>query len=206
VSATISGSVLSSRPVLDRLAKHPGAKRSGRARCTVSIRSDPAKSAIVRASFKMRWYARALICNCCIAAFNRLLPAGSTWQKSRTSAGPTLAPALQVQVCRRCRSGWCPRSGATATGGSPAQPPPARGSPPTARLAGHPTAFRTQPAAPRRALRVDPVQQRAGDPLLVAGDPGRRAGTLFDRITEKTTRAGIVTKPNFCWLSKGFPS
>ena len=68
------------------------------ARCAVSIPSLPAKSAIVRASFKIRWYARALMGSCCMAARSRfrrpclvLARTSSTGQPSRTSAGPTLA-------------------------------------------------------------------------------------------------------------------
>jgi hypothetical protein len=65
------------------------------ATCGASMRALPTRSAIVRASLRMRWYARALICNCCIAARSSDLPAPSTAQCSRTSAGPTLAPALR---------------------------------------------------------------------------------------------------------------
>ena len=83
------------------LQSTPERSGAGKARCTVSIPSEPARSAIVRASFtlRVRWYARALICNCSlrVAARSRLRPASSTAQKSRTSAGPTRAPE------RRCR-------------------------------------------------------------------------------------------------------
>jgi len=50
------------------------------ARCTVWMRSLPARSAIVRASFRMRWYARAVICSCCIAARSSARPVSSSGQ------------------------------------------------------------------------------------------------------------------------------
>jgi len=57
------------------------------ARCAVSVRSLAARSAIVRAGFRNRWYARAAISSCCIAARNSARAAPSSAQEVRTSAG-----------------------------------------------------------------------------------------------------------------------
>lgn len=45
---------------------------------SAASRSFRSKSAIVRASFRMRWKARALSCICCIAERSRLLPVSSS--------------------------------------------------------------------------------------------------------------------------------
>ena len=54
------------------------------ARCAVSIRSLPARSPIVRASFRMRWKALALIWSCCMAARTSARPASSNDSRPRS--------------------------------------------------------------------------------------------------------------------------
>ncbi len=84
--------------------------------------SEPAKSAIVRASLSTRWNARALNCNCCIAARISDCPVASSLQNTRTSAGVMSAlhstRPLPLNRCR-CRSRAVSTRAATAHDGSP---------------------------------------------------------------------------------------
>ncbi len=80
--------------------------------CAVPMRSSPARSAIVRASLSILWYARALSCICRMAVPKSCRAVSSTGQKSLICVGPTPALHLrfvQVHVCRRCSSACCPQ-------------------------------------------------------------------------------------------------
>ena len=109
---------------------------------------------MVRANFRMRWNARALMPSWDIAARSRFFPASSSRQCSRTSAGPTLVPALQVQAFRHCRAGaHCPPSRParrqSAFAVLPLLSPHACGHRRSVRPGGNRSASRTPPAAPR---------------------------------------------------------
>jgi hypothetical protein len=97
----------------------------------------------------------------------------------RDSSDSSRVPAKRC----RCRS----RAASTRAQMSADDPP-----------AGRRTVSRTRlwelPCAPR----VDPIQQRARDTLLIAADHRGQTGALFDRFCVPTTRARIITRWHFC--------
>ena len=132
-------------------------------------------------------------CGCPLGAVSS--PPAADWRPPRP---PRRTPALRPGPCRR----WTAIRplAQTAGAGASGRPPPARGSPPRARPAARPTAFRPTRRVGLHAghvhvdvvrLKAGPVQQRAGEPLLVAADHRIATGALFDRIPVPAARAGI---------------
>src|SRR5688572_28908343 len=143
----------------------------------------PARSATVRASLSTRWNARADNCSCDIALRINDVPASSSWQWTRTSAGRM--SALQAMAAAPLGANrWRCRSRPTST-----------------------RAWTLSEGSPRAALGeagvvdagdvdmdVDTVEQGAGDALLIVGDRGGGAGALAGGVAEEAARAGTITK------------
>ena len=148
----------------------------------------------------------------CMAARSRLFPAPSIWQKVRISAGPTLAPALQVQVCPRWTSALCRQSAGVGARGRPL---PAPGWPPRARPGVRPTVFRIPRGGLQCASRVDPtgrlrtaVQEGAGgcgapwQVRTVAADHRHGTGALTYLVAIQKS-VSLFPLPSYCRTRPG---